>query len=283
MSVMHRRARSLSTLFTALILAAPAAATTIDFEDLGASLPVQSDPDADLEDYYNGYSANAASLPTDFASAGATFNNEFSDFGGGCCWQGWAYSQLTDTTTPGFGNQHSAVTGGGASGSATYGVAFTGGQVGLQAAVSRIAFGEEVSVLSALLTNTTYTALSMRDGDGFAKKFGGPSGDDPDYLVLTITGRDAGNAVTASVEFALADYRFSDGLLDYIVTDWTSVDLSALGSVAALEFELASSDESFGFLNTPSYFALDDLVFAPEPSTALLLGVGLALLARRRS
>jgi hypothetical protein len=53
--------------------------------------------------------------------------------------------------------------------------------------------------------------------------------------------------------------------------------------VAALEFELASSDEAFGFLNTPSYFALDDLVLVPEPASALLLAAGLAQLAPRRS
>jgi hypothetical protein len=282
---MHRRVvySSLAVLLTALTFAATAAAATIDFEDLGANLPINSDSDPDLEGYYNGYSAYTASQPTDFATSGAMFNNDFTDFGGGCCWQGWGYSQLTDTTTPGFTNQYSAVAGGGASGSATYGIAFTGGAVGAQAAVSRIAFAHEVSVLSAAFTNTTYAALSMRDGDGFAKKFGGVSGGDPDYFILTITGRDAGNAVTGSVDFVLADYRFSDNLLDYIVSDWTSVDMSGLGSVAALEFELASSDESFGFLNTPAYFALDELMFVPEPGTALLVGLGLALLARRRS
>ena len=280
---MHRRARPFPALFAALILAAPAAAVTIDFEDLGAGLPVQSDADPDLEDYYNGFSADLAGQPTDFASSGATFDNDFSDLGGGCCWQGWAYSQLTDSTTAGFGNQHSAIAGGGASGSATYGIAFTGGVVGAQSAVSRIAFDEEVSVLGASFTNTTYAALSMRDGDAFAKKFGGATGTDPDYFTLTVTGRDAANAATGSVAFALADFRFDDGALDFIVMDWIFVDLSSLGSVAALEFELASSDSAFGFLNTPSYFALDDLAFVPEPSSALLFGFGLALLARRRS
>ncbi len=282
---MHRRLAlgSCSALLTALILAAPGAATTLDFEDLGANLPVDSDPDPELENYYNGYSAYSASQPTDFASSGATFNNDFTDFGGGCCWQGWAYSQTTDTTTPGFENQYSAIAGAGASGSATYGVAFTGGEVGAQAPVSRITFAEEVSLLGAALTNTTYAALSMRDGDTFAKQFGGLSGSDPDYFILTITGRDAGNAITGSVDFALADYRFADDALDYIVMEWTLVDLAGLGSVAALEFELDSSDQSFGFLNTPSYFAFDDFVFVPEPGSALLLAFGLALLARKRS
>lgn len=266
-------------LLTALILAAPAAALTIDFEDLGVNLPVNSDPDADLEDYYNGYSAYVASQPTDFASAGATFENDFNDFGGGCCWSGWAYSQVTDATTPGFGNQYSAIPGSGAASSATYGISFTAG------ATSRVVFDQPVSLVGGEVTNTTYAALSMRDGDGFAKQFGGVSGSDPDYFLLTITGRDAANASTGSVEFALADYRFANDALDYIVMDWAFVDLTGLGTVSALEFALASSDNGPFGMNTPAYFALDDLAFTPvpEPASAALLALGLALVARRRS
>jgi hypothetical protein len=263
-----------SALLLVLTLAAPAAALPIDFEDLGANLPISGDF------FYNG--CNGSGPPTDFSSQGATFNNETV---GSCFWQGWAYSQTTDTTTPGFGNQYSAIAGSGAGGSATYGIAYTGGQVGAQGPVSRIEFAQPVSFLGADVTNTTYAALSMRDGDQFAKKFGGASGSDPDYFLLTITGRDAANAVTGSVEFALADFRFANDALDYIVTSWVFVDLTGLGSVAALEFSLDSSDQAFGYLNTPSYFALDDLFFAavPEPASAALLALGLALLARRRS
>jgi len=240
-------------------------AEAIDFEKLGDNLPIENPSSGNLEYFYNGSSAFRAGDPTDFTTSGATFHNIFSNFGGGCCWQGWAYSQTTDTTTPGFANQYSAIAGSGAFGNATYGVAFTGGQVGAQGPVSRISFDHDVPVLGAFFTNTTYAALSMRDGDSFAKKFGGASGNDPDYFILTITGRDSHGVITGSVDFALADYRFADHALDYIVTDWTFVDLSSLGSVSALEFSLDSSDKAFGFLNTPSYFALDDLVIAHEP------------------
>ena len=59
----------------------------------------------------------------------------------------------------------------------------------------------------------------MRDGDAFSKKFGGASGDDPDWFKLTITGNDSTGASVGSVDFYLADYRSSTNSLAYIVSD----------------------------------------------------------------
>ncbi|MGH0030681.1 MAG: DUF4465 domain-containing protein [Myxococcota bacterium] len=261
-----------------LTLVAPTArAAVIDFEDVGANLPIAGDF------FYSGESAYDPGDPdaTDFQSGGAVFDNRFLPFSPGCCWDGWAYSQTTDTTTGGFGNQYSAVTGGGAGGSATYGVGYTGSSQTASDIVT-IVFGQELSVLSAQVTNTTYAWDSMTNGDGFAKQFGGPTGDDPDWLLLTVTGYDGLGASTGSVGFYLADYRFADDALDYIVTDWTTLDLSGLGAVKSLDFAIDGSDAAFGFVNTPTYFALDDLVVVPEPGTGLLLGLGLAGLALRR-
>jgi hypothetical protein len=124
----------------------------------------------------------------------------------------------------------------------------------------------------------------MENGDDFfATKFGGEDGDAADFFILTISGLDASEVVTGSVEFVLADYRFEDNADDYIVTDWSWVDLSSLGSVSGLAFSLASSDTGGGFINTPAYFAMDDLVYTPEPGSAALLLFGLVLLARYRS
>jgi hypothetical protein len=260
-------------LTAALLPALAAHAATIGFEDVGAGLASES--------FYNGSDAAGG-----FSSGGADFSNTdfsntFTDFGGGFSgWDGWAYSNTTDTTTPGFGNQYSAYTGGGAGGSDTYGVAFTAGSP--SGGVSTITFATERVVLSGQFTNTTYPALSMLNGDAFAKQFGGESGDDPDFLLLSIIGIDALGGTTGTVDFYLADYRDSNNALDYIVDSWTTVDLSPLGEVAQLDFVLTGSDMgSFG-LNTPSYFALDDLVVAPEPGTGLLLASGLVAIAIRR-
>jgi len=256
-----------------LLVSLPAAALEIDFEDLGANLPIDGNA------FYDGRSEVDASDPdaSDFETQGATFNNEFTEFFPGCCWQGWSYSQTTDTTTSGPGNQYSAITGSGVNGSATYGVGFAGGEVGASDIVT-IDLGRELAVQGAYFTNTTWAARSMQNGDGFAGPFGGASGDEPDFLVLTVSGFDGAGVFTGAVDLFLADYTFTDDGQDFILMDWTWLDLSTLGLVRTLDFTIASSDTAFGFINTPAYFAMDDLVAVPEPSSALLLAVGALLL-----
>jgi hypothetical protein len=216
---------------------------------------------------------------TTFTSGGATFNHSFTDWGGGCCQNDWVYSNRTDTTTPGHANQFSSYAGGGALSSSNYAIALLGAPT--------VSFGGPVAVSGAYFTNTTYAALSMLEGDDYGKKFGGASGNDADWFKLTIEGRDAGNALTGSVDFYLADYRFADNSLDYIVKDWTYVDLSSLGTVSSLSFSLASSDVGQWGINTPAYFAMDSLAVAavPEPSQVAMFLAGLGVLgfaARRR-
>lgn len=217
---------------------------------------------------------------TTFVSGGATFNHSYTEYFPGCCHTDWVYSNMTDTTTAGYTNQHSAITGGGALGSSNYGIAYMGAPT--------VTFAGPATVSGAYFTNTTYAALSMRDGDSFAKKFGGATGNDADWFKLTIQGRDAANALTGSVDFYLADFRFADNNQDYILNTWAYVDLSSLGTVNSLSFVLDSSDVGQFGMNTPAYFAMDNLNVAavPEPETyALFLG-GLALVSlavRRRN
>ena len=79
----------------------------------------------------------------------------------------------------------------------------------------------------------------------------------------------------------LADFRFSDDGLDSILEEWVFLDLSGLGAVRELHFGFESSDVGVFGINTPTYFAIDDLVTVPEPGAALLIGLGMGILALR--
>ncbi|MBL8532805.1 MAG: DUF4465 domain-containing protein [Betaproteobacteria bacterium] len=210
---------------------------------------------------------------TSFTSGSATFNHEFENWGGGCCWSGWTVSNHTDSTTAGPANQYSAWPGSGEGGSAQYGIAYVG--------APSIDFASPVVVQGASLAVTTYTALSMLQGDGFAKKFGGPSGTDPDFLTVAVQGRDVAGHITGTVVLALADYRFDDSGSDFILEGWQRIDLTSLGMVSSLSFSMDSSDKGDFGINTPTYFALDDLTVTavPEPGTAALLTLGVVILA----
>lgn len=249
-----RTAQFTLILAAALAWSIPSFGTTVDFESFAL------DPGG----FYNG-----SDLAGPFTIDGATFYNDFTDFGGGCCWNGWSVSNHTDTTTPGFTNEFSAFTGGGFGGSSQYGVMFS------DSADITLATPETVS--GAYFTNTTFAALSMLNGDAFAKQFGGASGTDPDWFNITIEGV-LNSVVTGSEVFYLADYRFADSIDDYIIDQWTWIDLSGLGVVDELRFTFGSSDlGSFG-INTPTYAAMDMLVAVPEPNTGLLCAMGLAIL-----
>lgn len=225
------------------------------------------------------YFQSTPDTPTTFESNGVSFSHTTPSWGG---FSDFTYSNRTDTTTEGFSNPASAFTGGG-DGDAYYGVGYISGSLSLNFQQSA-----GVSPLSISLTNTTYAALSMLNGDGFAKKFGGASGNEPDYFTLTITGFDAFDQETGSVDFYLADFRFTNSAEDYVVDEWTTVDLTSLGSgVTELAFSLDSSDTgSFG-INTPTYFAFDNLTFTavPEPATfPLIIGmVGILIAFRRKA
>lgn len=266
--------RTLTMLAIALaaVFAGSAQASTATFDDLTLATESHYSPSA------TGSGDSAANYP--FTSGSATFSHVFTDWGfDNCCHAGFTYSNHTDTTTAGYTNQFSAITGGGQGGSANYAIAYA-----FDSSVAGVDFAAPTLLNSAYFTNTTYAALSMQNGDGFAKKFGGLTGDDPDYFKLTITGFN-GATMTGSVDFFLADFRFANNSQDYIVTDWTSVSLSGLGAVTRLGFEVASSDVGQWGMNTPAYFAMDTLAPVPEPEQSAMLLAGLAVLvgvARRR-
>jgi len=170
-------------------------------------------------------------------------------------WLGWAITNQTDTTTSGFGNQYSSIVGSGNEGSANYATSFSFGPNTIQ--FENEAMGQNPG--GVFITNSTYAYLSMLDGDQFAKKFGGASGDDPDFFLLTIKGLVGGEETLDSIDFYLADYRFQDNTQDYILDEWIYIDLYGLGEVDGLSFTLSSSDNGQFGMNTPAFFCIDDI------------------------
>lgn len=165
---------------------------------------------------------------------------------------GTTISSLTDTETAGYTNSYSAYPGAGVNSSAQFAVL---NPFGLTEPV--IDFQEAVHIKSVTVANTTYAALSMRDGDAFAKQF---TTEDQDYFIVIFEGLDADGVSTGTVEFYLADFQTDDstGILD----GWETVDLGALGSIKSLDVSFESSDVGIYGINTPLYVAIDDLKFS---------------------
>jgi hypothetical protein len=66
------------------------------------------------------------------------------------------------------------------------------------------------------------------------------------------------------------------GSNSYIIDTWQTLDLSSLAGSQSLVFGLQSSDNDpvYG-MNTPAYFAVDNLVLStPEPTGVVLLALG---------
>jgi autotransporter-associated beta strand protein len=252
------------------------AAVTTDFENL--PLTGSGTNSGDTGSYWNG-SDNSASFVTD----GLQFNNSYVDYGGGFYgWDGWAYSNVNDVTTPGIGNRYATYTGTGYGDTGTYAVGYMG-DLAWGGHYPIITIPDSMQIQSAMFTNTTYTALTMLNGDGMSRKFGrllDPNDpkiiisetDAPDWLLLTITGKDATGSVVGTVDFYLADYRFENNALDYIVNDWQKIDLRPLAKAKTLVFSLNSSDfNEFGLL-TPTFFAMDHMKFLGSTPGAVWSG-----------
>lgn len=238
----------------ALALVSVAAATrgdVVTFQDLTV-------PQAG---FFNGNPGNLApggEVSQPWVSGTAAFSNTYgidADFAFPY-WSGFAYSDVVDTTTPGFSNQYASNPGGGYQ-SSTYAVAYASG--------ATVTLPTAATVAGFRIANTTYAYLAMRDGDQFSPALAAGG-----WFRVTATGRRSG-AVTGSTQFYLADLRGQTP--PGIVAGWEWFDLSGLGTVDAVSFDFSGSDVSQWGLNTPAYFAMDNLTFTavPEPATWMLL------------
>lgn len=218
-------------------------------------------------------------------------------------WSGFAYSNQFDTTTAGWLNQFSAYAGAAHSGS-NFGLAF--GYHDLEAnlyepdpfdpmnidhleGLPSFTLPTGGSIEGMYITNTTYTAVSLLLGDDFTgRPFGGDDGAIPDWYKMTAYGTDAdGNILMDALGNALAvDYYLADNREGqmFIAKDWHYLDLSALAGAQRLYFNVSGTLTGLFGLNTPAYFAVDDIHYrlnataVPEPSGLIMGGSAVSIL-----
>jgi len=169
------------------------------------------------------------------------------------CWSGFAYTNHSDTVTGDFTNQYSSITGSGYNKSLKYGVFYFSGEP------DTLVFEIPEKVTDIAFCNTTYTYKAVKNGTDFNKKFGGNTGNDPDWLKLTLTPISEEGIPLGYVNVYLADFRFTDNKYDYISNAWTSIDLSQFGFIKWLKFEMSSSDSGEWGMNTPAYVCIDNI------------------------
>lgn len=248
------------------------AAVTVDFSDL----------DLAAESHWDGPDPEGTGSPVivgNFHSGGIGFRNQYDESFGGFWKSDFAYSNEADTVTPDFTNLYSSFAGGGRA-DANFGLSYgywfdlnttfdpTDPQHLNQLPTFTLPRGAEIQ--DAHLTNTTYAALTMRNGNEFAKEFGGASGDDPDWCKITAYGTDENGAVLPGApEFYLADFRNPDNSQDFILDAWIAFDLSSLAGAQKIHFHFTSSDAGPSGINTPAYFAIDDISYAVNAAPVL--------------
>ena len=126
--------------------------------------------------------------------------------------------------------------------------------------------GAERVIDHMYVTNTTYALNCYIDGNGLTAKIG-----PDDWVKLVATGYDTKGAKTGETVIYLCNGP------DNIIMDWTKWDLSSLGKVAKVTFNVTgSSDNGYGF-SQPAYFAYDDVAVRFEKAGADVPATGVTL------
>lgn len=114
------------------------------------------------------------------------------------------------------------------------------------------------------ITNSVYTLDAILHGDYANEAFA-----QGDYLSLTVKGYN-GSEPTGEVVYYLADYRSENSEDHFAIDTWQWLDLSSLGAVTKIAFEMyTTKSDQYGF-TTPTYFCLDNVgATAPEIPTGI--------------
>lgn len=189
---------------------------------------------------------------TDFSAGGVNFQYDWQSYWSG----GTSYTNVNDTVNGTYTNLYGAITG----------LAFAGNNYATIQDQSKITLGSNTAVSGFYITNTTYAWKVIKSGNQFSRRFGDttgtgknvPQGEVEDWFKVLVRGYRNGNMLTDSIEFYLADYRAAGTANDYIVKNWQFVNCASLGQVDSIQFQMKSTDNSFGYMNTPAFFSIDN-------------------------
>lgn len=126
--------------------------------------------------------------------------------------------------------------------------------------------GSEHVIDHMYVNNTTYLLNCLVNGNDLTAKIG-----PDDWVKLIAIGYNAAGTKTGQVSIYLCNGP------DNIIMDWTKWDLSSLGKVNSVMFNVTgSSDNGYGF-SQPAYFAYDDVAVRFEKAGADIPATGVTL------
>ncbi len=172
-------------------------------------------------------------------------------------WTGFTYSNLVGNQTEEDDEKYSAYTKPSEFESTVLGVMMFD-QVGTPITVQTL--DQENHLFESIeLCNSYYLYNSIKNGTNGSVKFGGDTGLNMDWLILSVSGFTKENTNTGTINIYLANYTFGNNRDNYILDTWGTVNLESLGKISRLEFSLHSSDTENGVMNTPPYICFDEL------------------------
>lgn len=186
-----------------------------------------------------------------FDSGSFEFNNFYwPDYS---TWSFFAYSSRTEKTFRTIiDDQCNSITGGGADGSRIFGVAFPASYMGNT--VMEVGNGYTPEAIPGMeVTNTAWVVDCILNGDGYEGPF--KTGD---WFKLILTGY-VDDEPTQTLEYYLADYRSENPEEHYYLDKWTWIDLSGLGEVNSVCFNIESSKANAYGATTPTYVCIDNV------------------------
>ncbi|HTO16257.1 MAG TPA: DUF4465 domain-containing protein [Edaphocola sp.] len=219
---------------------------------LGTSVFAQT-----VSDFENLSIPSGGVVLTDSVTNGTYFTFESGNVrfdAGKASWGGWELFNVSNDTSVTFSfpaSMNSNITGGGHSGSSNFGVAFVnsdymGNYDYIPVGAKLINNANRVS--GVYVTNSSYTYDYIANSSFYNNNSG--------YFHLIIKGYNNGVESPDSVIVFLADYSLTTPKL---LNSWEYADLTSLGIIDSLTFNLETNDVGAFGSNTPSYFVMDNL------------------------